>query len=61
MSDKTKIYLKGGQVLEIKTESFTATRNGNNELTGLEWKLTDKDQKILYIRLDDISAIVSGG
>lgn len=56
---KTSIYLKSGQLIETNAKVIEATRGTiTNELTGLKWENSDTEQ-LLYIRLDDVSAVIS--
>lgn len=56
---KTSIYLKSGQLIETNVKVTKATRGTvTNELTGLTWENGDAEQ-LMYIRLDDVSAVVS--
>lgn len=51
------IYLKGGQTVELRANKFSA-KTMNNDLTTLSWEL-DGNKKLLYIRMDDVSMILS--
>lgn len=53
------IHLKGGQTITVKAKSCTAKRGADNDLKSLEWELLDPNEKILYVRLDDISMITT--
>lgn len=54
------IYLKNGSKLSAFTELFTVKKTQEGLLAGIEWKNGKEEQeRLLYVDVDDISAITS--
>lgn len=53
-----RIVLKDGAVVKIRVKSLTVKKNGFGEFKQLEW-VTSPNRKILYIDVDQISAITT--
>lgn len=53
---KLHIYLKGGQIVNLKCDDCKTTRNQSNELTGIEI-IKNLGTQHLYLRLNDVSMI----
>lgn len=57
---KSFVYLKNGNVIELKNfDRISTKRNMANELTEVGWETGKSKQDVLYIRLDEIVAIIT--
>jgi hypothetical protein len=53
------IYLKSGHVLTYEVQRITVKRNALNQFTELSWELSNPDERMLYLRIDEIDAITT--
>jgi hypothetical protein len=51
------IFLKNGSQFSIFASQFIVKRNGIGDFAGLEWTNTEKEPRLLYANVDEISAI----
>ncbi len=57
--DRARVFLRGGASFDIEAEEIEITKNRlENEITRISYKGTKSDDGPVYIRLDEIVAVL---